>query len=312
MIKSKKILSVVCALAMLLSMFSAFTVVNAAGVNVTAEVVTDGKNTGDTVEVKISYSGFDTASIGAAQFQIAMDEDIVDVSTVSFAKGDITSGVTAKYNTTEKAFRYAYLDTSGEEPITATSGVFGTLSFKLKADLTDALELVVSGMKIENTVDGVMTTYTSNDVASAENKIVATVVNATVNSGETPTPAPSTAPSEEPSDPTPTPLPAEDYAIELEVKKDATVAAGSKVTVTPKLVTGKTYTGTMDIVVQVYNGTANDEYAIGFVVFDDVAVDQAVTFYAPAKAKISVNAVDNINDTNANLLGTMVAKKVSK
>ncbi len=266
----------------------------------TAKVEGDSFEADSTIKITYSYEGLEEANqkVGTLMLYQPIDSEYFEY--VNSTKSTAYSGATIGYNegTGQFVVSFSKMD---DDRVSGTANEVATLELKVvKALPTNYQFAKLSKVGITAMADD----YSEYDYADIG--IPTIVLNSTASSDPTPTPS---APAESP---TPTPLPEEDYSVELDVKKDSTVAAGSKVEVTPKLVTGKTYEGKMDIVVQVYNGTANAEYAIGFVVFNDVAIDETVTFYAPAKAKISVNATDNISETSDNLLGTMVAKKVSK
>ena len=144
--KTKKILSVICALAMILSMFSTFVVANAAdGIGITSEVSETTGKAGETVTVTFKANGVTTEKVRMVEFHVAIDTDKFEI--VPYVNEDdesspIKSALSgALSNLAGTDLGYSFTSPTGKK----LNGTIGTLTLKLKADLTEKVTLKTSG-----------------------------------------------------------------------------------------------------------------------------------------------------------------------
>jgi hypothetical protein len=99
------------------------------------------------------------------------------------------------------------------------------------------------------------------------------------------------------------------YPLTLSMSKEGSTSIGNKYTVKlEKNSASEEEVTTADIVITIYNSS---NVIIGYMVFNDAAVNTDYSFYLPSGSKAAANAVDNISEKSDDL-GNLVATKVSK
>jgi len=348
--KTKKVLSLLCALAMIISMFGAFTVASAANeVALNVNVVED--TTMDADDGKITYQFSLTGVSELNAFGITMDvntelftssKEAIKADALTAAGGSLTTN----FNATKGK---AAINWANAEGATIAEGtVIAEVTLTAAVDITSNQEINLSVVNV-GAVDGTKYTIAAGNIEIAKvvidpNAATGPVITHPITVDSDIANGTVTAPTEgvvgktitvtatpdegyvldkitvngDAIDGTTFTMPDEDvtisatfkvapvtYDMELAVTKEGGLAAGSKYTIT----TTGTNANPFDIVVQVYY---SDDTAVGFVVYNDVAIGDTNVFYAPAGCTVSVNAVDNVGETEADLLGNLVAANVIK